>query len=359
MESRKPRPIADSIEDLIGSTPLIRLHFEDTAPGTQVLAKLEAANPMSTSKDRAALYMLRAAEQRGELTPGGGTVIEATSGNTGISLAALCASRGYRCVIVLPDSATPERISLLKALGAEIVRTPREQGYSGAIAKAAELHAATPNSWFPCQHENPDNVRAHYETTGPEIWTDTEGRVDVLVCGVGTGGTLSGTAGYLKEQNPGIRVVAVEPENSPVLTQGVGGLHRIPGLNGGFVAPTTDVSLIDSVVTVTDEEALTAARQLARRQGIFAGVSSGAVAHAAARLAAHPDYVGASIVTLLPDTGERYLSLWNEPEAPAARPAARRPSAARRPATPQVSQQVAPPAAQPANPHSLALTSKN
>ncbi|MEU8437935.1 cysteine synthase A [Streptomyces sp. NPDC029216] len=333
MESRKTRPIADSIEDLIGSTPLIRLHFDDTAPGTQVLAKLEAANPMSTSKDRAALYMLRAAEARGELTPGSGTVIEATSGNTGISLAALCASRGYRCVIVLPDSATVERIALLKALGAEIVQTPREEGYRGAIAKAEELHAQTPGSWFPRQHENEDNARAHYETTGPEIWADTEGHVDVLVCGVGTGGTLSGTARYLKEQNPSVLVVAVEPENSPVLSQGVGGLHRIPGLNGGFVAATTDVSLIDHVVTVTDEEALTAARQLARTQGIFAGVSSGAVAHASARLAAHPDYVGASIVTLLPDTGERYLSLWDEEEAPAAaQQTAGQPTAARRPA---------------------------
>ncbi|MFF4367025.1 PLP-dependent cysteine synthase family protein [Streptomyces sp. NPDC001594] len=361
MESRKTRPIADSIEDLIGSTPLIRLHFEDTAPGTHVLAKLEAANPMSTSKDRAALYMLRAAEGRGELTPGSGTVIEATSGNTGISLAALCAARGYHCVIVLPDSATRERIGMLRALGAEVVRTPREQGYSGAIAKAEELHAATPGSWFPRQHENADNVRAHYETTGPEIWADTEGRVDVLVCGVGTGGTLSGTAAYLKEQNPGIRVVAVEPENSPVLTQGTGGLHRIPGLNGGFVAPTTDVSLIDYVVTVTDEDAVAAARQLARRQGIFAGVSSGAVAHASARLAAHPDYVGASIVTLLPDTGERYLSLWEEEEAAEARQPARRPSAARGRAPSQTAPQPARQAAQapqesPEQP--LALTTK-
>ncbi|MGW7103933.1 PLP-dependent cysteine synthase family protein [Streptomyces sp. NPDC054838] len=319
MESRQKRNIADSIEELVGSTPLIRLRFDDTAPGTEVLAKLESANPMGSSKDRAALYMLRAAELRGDLRPGSGTVIEATSGNTGISLAALCAARGYRCVIVLPDSATAERVSLLKALGAEVVQTPRESGYSGAIAKAAELHAATPGSWFPCQHENPDNVRAHYETTGPEIWADTAGRVDVLVCGVGTGGTLSGIAQYLKEQNPEVRVVAVEPENSPVLSQGVGGQHRIPGLNGGFIAPTTDVGLIDSVVTVSDEDAMRAARALARRQGVFAGVSSGAVAHACAQLAGHPDYIGATIVTVLPDTGERYLSLWNENDAPAAR----------------------------------------
>ncbi|MFZ3471323.1 PLP-dependent cysteine synthase family protein [Streptomyces sp. 4.24] len=317
------RPIADSIEDLVGSTPLIRLRFEDTAPGTEVLAKLESANPMSSSKDRAALYMLRAAELRGELTPGSGTVIEATSGNTGISLAAFSAARGYRCVIVLPDSATRERVSLLKALGAEIVQTPREAGYPGAIAKAEELHAATPGSWFPCQHENPDNVRAHYETTGPEIWTDTAGRIDVLVCGVGTGGTLTGAAKYLKEQDPSIRVIAVEPENSPVLSRGTGGLHRIPGLNGGFVAPTTDVALIDHVVTVSDEDAMTAARALARRQGIFVGVSSGAVAHACAELAAHPDYIGASIVTVLPDTGERYLSLWDEAGDPTAQATAR------------------------------------
>ncbi|MEU8460584.1 cysteine synthase family protein [Streptomyces sp. NPDC029003] len=316
MESRDTRRIADSIEDLIGSTPLIRLRFDDTAPGTEVLAKLESANPMSTSKDRAALYMLKAAEERGDLTPGSGTVIEATSGNTGISLAALCAARGYRCVIVLPDSATSERVALLRALGAEIVQTPRDAGYPGAIAKAEELHAATPGSWFPCQHENADNVRAHYETTGPEIWADTAGRVDVLVCGVGTGGTLSGIAKYLKEQDPTIRVVAVEPENSPVLSQGTGGLHRIPGLNGGFVAATTDVDLIDSVVTVSDEDAMAGARTLARRQGIFVGVSSGAVAHACSRLAAHPDYIGATIVTVLPDTGERYLSLWDEEAVP-------------------------------------------
>ncbi|MEU9715937.1 cysteine synthase family protein [Streptomyces sp. NPDC047976] len=332
MESRETRRIADSIADLVGSTPLIRLRFDDSAPGGEVLAKLEAANPMSTSKDRAALYMLRAAEDRGDLMRGNGTVIEATSGNTGISLAALSAARGYRCVIVLPDSATAERVSLLKALGAEVVQTPRDAGYPGAIAKAQELHAATPGSWFACQHENDDNVRAHYETTGPEIWADTAGRIDVLVCGVGTGGTLSGTAKYLKEQDPRIRVVAVEPENSPVLTQGEGGLHRIPGLNGGFVAPTTDVALIDNVVTVSDEDAMAAARSLARRQGVFVGVSSGAVAHACARLAAHPDYIGATIVTILPDTGERYLSLWNETPAPAARQSAPAPAAAPAPA---------------------------
>jgi cysteine synthase A len=302
--------VAAGIEDLIGNTPLIRLRVPDGS-GATVLAKLESANPLSSSKDRAALYMLRAAEERGDLRPGG-TVVEATSGNTGISLAALTCARGYRCVIVLPDSATKERISLLKALGAEVVLTPRDAGYPGAIEKAQEIHAATENSWFPCQHENPDNVRAHYETTGPEIWADTGGRIDVLVCGVGTGGTLTGAGRYLKERDRRIRIVAVEPEKSPVLSQGVAGQHRIPGLNGGFVAPTTDTEIIDEVMTVSDEDAIDAARRLARTAGLFAGVSSGAVAHACGQLAAKPGYDGATIVTVFPDTGERYLSIWHD-----------------------------------------------
>ena len=304
--------IADGIEDLVGSTPLVRLRLDGAAEGTEVLAKLESANPMSSSKDRAALHMLRAAEARGDLVRGSGTVVEASSGNTGISLAAFSASRGYRCVIVLPDSATAERVRLLKALGAEVVLTPREERYTGAIAKAEEIHASIPGSWFPCQHENPDNVRAHYETTGPEIWEATGGRIDTLVIGVGTGGTLTGIARYLKERAPEVHVVAVEPENSPVLSQGTAGLHRIPGLNGGFVAPTTDVSLIDQVVTVSDQAALEAARGLALSQGLFVGISSGAVAHVCAELVAKPEYRGRTVVTLFPDTGERYLSVWDE-----------------------------------------------
>jgi cysteine synthase A len=270
------------------------------------------SNPLSSVKDRASLYMLRAAEERGQLTPGSGTVVEATSGNTGISLAARAAARGYRCVIVLPDSATRERINLLRALGAEVVLSPREAGYPGAIEKAEEIHRATPGSWFPCQHENMDNVRAHYETTGPEIWADTAGEVDVFVCGVGTGGTLTGIARFLKERNPQVQIVAVEPEKSPVLSQGVSGLHRIPGLNGGFVAPTTDVSCIDQIMTVSDEEALETTRALARTEGLFVGISSGAAAHACARLSRKPEYAGKTIVTLFPDTGERYLSVWHE-----------------------------------------------
>ena len=317
MPSRIPRDlprigprIADSIEDLIGNTPLLRLPVEGAAPGAQVLAKLESANPLASIKDRAALFMMRAAEDSGQLRPGG-TVIEATSGNTGIALAALAAARGYRCLIVLPDSATAERIGLLQALGAEVVLTPREQRYQGAIDKAEELHRQTPGSWFPKQHENPDNVRAHRETTGPEIWTDTDGRIDILVCGIGTGGTLCGAASYLKEQNPAVTAIAVEPEASPLLSKGYAGTHAIPGLNGGFVADTTDVELIDEVLTVSDDEALFTAKWLARRVGVLAGISSGAAVHAAIGVARRPGSAGKTIAVILPDTGERYLSVFS------------------------------------------------
>ncbi|MFE7137191.1 PLP-dependent cysteine synthase family protein [Streptomyces sp. NPDC057644] len=306
--------VASRIEDLVGSTPLLELRLRDLAPGARVLAKLESANPMSSSKDRAALYMLRAAEERGALRPGG-TVIEATSGNTGISLAAFAASRGYRCVIVLPDNATAERVRLLRAFGAEIVQTPSSLGYPGAIAEAERLHAATPDSWFPCQHENLDNVRAHYETTGPEIQAAVSSlgrRIAAFVCGVGTGGTITGVARALKEHDPDVRVIAVEPEKSPILSKGYAGQHRIPGLNGGFVADTTDVSLIDEVVTVSDEDALLTARRLATGQGLFAGVSSGAAAYASERVARRPELSDGIVVTLLPDTGERYLSMWED-----------------------------------------------
>ncbi|MFF8867291.1 PLP-dependent cysteine synthase family protein [Streptomyces sp. NPDC015139] len=305
------RRVADSLEELVGHTPLVRLTVPGAAPGTEVLAKLESANPFASSKDRAALAMLNSAELRGDLGPGG-TVVEATSGNTGIALAALSARRGYRCVVVLPDSATPERIGLLTALGAQVVQTPSAEGFAGAIAKAEEIQAVTPGSWYVRQHENPDNVRAHYESTGPEIWADTGGRVDVLVAGVGTGGTLTGAGRFLKERNPALEIVAVEPEGSPVLSRGHAGSHRIPGLNGGFVSPTTDVALIDRVLTCSDEAALTTARALTREQAVFAGLSSGAAVHAASLLARDPAYAGRTIVTVLPDTGERYVSIWNE-----------------------------------------------
>ncbi|MFI5642425.1 PLP-dependent cysteine synthase family protein [Streptomyces goshikiensis] len=305
------RRIAAGLEELIGNTPLVRISVADAAPGTEVLGKLESANPFASSKDRAALAMLRGAERRGDIRPGS-TVVESTSGNTGIALAALCAVRGYRCVVVLPDSATPERMGLLAALGAEVVQTPSAERFAGAIAKAEEIQAATPGSWYVRQHENDDNVRAHYEATGPEIWSDTAGRVDVLVAGVGTGGTLTGAGRYLRERNPDLEIVAVEPENSPVLSRGYAGTHRIPGLNGGFVSPTTDVALIDRVLTCPDEAALATARALTREQGIFAGVSSGAAVHGAAVLARLPEYAGKTIVTILPDTGERYVSIFNE-----------------------------------------------
>ncbi|MFC4033466.1 PLP-dependent cysteine synthase family protein [Streptomyces polygonati] len=289
---------------------------DDATGDATVLAKLELFNPWSSSKDRAALSMLRGAEERGLLTPGNGTVVEATSGNTGISLAALAAARGYRCVIVLPDNATPERVSILRSLGAEVVRTPHTGGYAAAVEKAEEIHRETPGSWFCCQHDNPDNVRAHYESTGPEIWADTGGRIDVFVCGVGTGGTLSGAGRYLRERNPSLRIVAVEPEGSPLLSGGEPGTHGIPGFNGGFIAPTTDQDLIDEVIPVSDSDALYTTRRLALRAGLMVGVSAGAVVHACGVVAGRPQFRGQRIVTLLPDTGERYLSLLGREAAP-------------------------------------------
>lgn len=314
------RPVADSVVDLIGGTPLLRLPVDrivDGAPSdAEVLAKLELFNPWSSSKDRAALTMLRGAEEQGLLVPGSGTVIEATSGNTGISLAALAANRGYRCVIVLPDNATRERVAMLRSLGAEVVRTPHSGGYQAAVDKAEELHLRTPGSWFCRQHDNPDNTRAHYETTGPEIWSDVGGRIDVFVCGVGTGGTLSGAGRYLRESHPAVRIVAVEPAGSPLLSGGRPGTHGIPGFNGGFIAPTTQQSLIDEVITVSDADAMDTTRRLALHAGLLAGVSGGAVVHASGVLAARPEYRGRRIVTLLPDTGERYLSLLAHDKAP-------------------------------------------
>jgi cysteine synthase len=305
----RPR-VAHGIEELIGNTPMLRLPAGDAAPGVQLIAKLESANPLSSIKDRTALWMLMAAEQAGELLPGG-TIIEATSGNTGISLAALASTRGYRCVIVMPDNATAERIGLLRLLGAEVVLTPHALRLRGVIDRAEELHQAIAGSWFARQHENAANVAAHRETTGPEIWRDTGGVIDILVCGIGTGGTFSGVAGYLKQRDPRLWAVAVEPSGSPVLSRGRAGAHAIPGLNGGFVADTTRRDLVDEVLTVTDAEALETARWLARRAGVLAGISSGAAVHAARCLARRPGNAGKVIVTIAPDTGERYLSMWN------------------------------------------------
>ncbi|MFJ9411815.1 PLP-dependent cysteine synthase family protein [Streptomyces sp. NPDC101393] len=301
--------IADSLTDLIGRTPLLRLALDGLPADTQVLAKLESANPLSSVKDRAALWMINDAEKSGALTPGA-TVIESTSGNTGIALAALAAARGYRCVIVLPDNASNERVLTLRMLGAEVEFTDHVRGLTGCVERATELQEKISGSWYARQHENPANVRAHYESTGPEIWEATGGSVDWLVCAVGTGGTLTGTARYLREQNPALKVVAVEPAGSPLLSGGEPGPHRIPGLNGGFTSPVTDLALIDLVLTVTDAEAAAATRALATRSGLLTGVSSGAVTHACAQLAGLHDLSASTVVTLFPDTGERYLSWW-------------------------------------------------
>ncbi|MEA5362284.1 PLP-dependent cysteine synthase family protein [Amycolatopsis sp., V23-08] len=304
MTTRTP---AGSFADLIGGTPLLRLDFGPEAVAT-VYAKLESANPLASVKDRTALFMIEGAEQRGELRRGTGTVVEASSGNTGIALAALCAARGYACVIVLPDDVSAERIQLLRSFGAEVVLSPYQDGYAAAVALAAKIHRERPGSWYVCQHENPDNVRAHYTTTGPEIWADLDGKVDLWVCGYGTGGTLTGTAHYLRERNPAVRVVAVEPDRSPLLSRGFGGLHDIPGLNGGFLTSTTDVKCVDEVLTVSDDEARAAARLLARTAGLLVGISSGAAAHACRALATRPEHAGKTVVTVFPDSGERYLS---------------------------------------------------
>ena len=298
--------IYSDITELIGGTPLVRL--SRFAPGLGVLAKLERQNPAGSAKDRVALSMLRAAEAEGRLAPGG-LVIEPTSGNTGIGLAALAAALGYRAVIVMPDSMSPERVKLIAAYGAEVVLTPGAEGMSGAVAKAEEISARSPGSIVAGQFSNPANPRAHYETTGPEIWRDTDGRVAAFVCGVGTGGTITGVGRYLKEQDPAVRVIAMEPASSPLLSEGRAGAHAIQGIGADFGPEALDPAVYDEVVTVTDEDALAAMRELARTEGLLCGVSSGAAAFAARELAKRPEFTGKSVVCLLPDTGERYLSV--------------------------------------------------
>ena len=298
--------IYSDITELIGGTPLVRL--SRFAPGLGVLAKLERQNPAGSAKDRVALSMLRAAEAEGRLAPGG-LVIEPTSGNTGIGLAALAAALGYRAVIVMPDSMSPERVKLIAAYGAEVVLTPGAEGMSGAVAKAEEISARSPGSIVAGQFSNPANPRAHYETTGPEIWRDTDGRVAAFVCGGGTGGTSTGVGRYLKEQDPAVRVIAMEPASSPLLSEGRAGAHAIQGIGANFVPEALDTSVYDEVVTVTDEDALSAMRELARTEGLLCGVSSGAAAFAARELAKRPEFAGKTVVCLLPDTGERYLSV--------------------------------------------------
>lgn len=302
-------PIYHSMEELIGNTPLLEVSRFSAAVGAgcTILVKPESRNPGGSVKDRVARELIRDAEARGILQPDS-VIIEPTSGNTGIGLAAVCAAHGYRAILTMPESMSLERRALLRAYGAEIVLTPAADGMRGAIAKAEALAREIPHSFIPGQFTNPANPRAHYLTTGPEIWRDTEGKIDLFVAGVGTGGTLSGVGRYLKEQNPAIRVVAVEPAASPVLSEGHGGKHGIQGIGAGFVPETLDTGIYEEVLPVADADAYSAARELARREGILAGISSGAALHAAAVLSRRPENAGKVIVTLLPDTGERYLS---------------------------------------------------
>lgn len=298
-----------SADQLIGRTPLLKLtHIEarENLPAA-LLAKLEYFNPAGSAKDRVALSMIQDAEQRGLLREGS-TIIEPTSGNTGIGLACVAAARGYRTIIVMPDSMSAERQLLMGAYGAELVLTPGKLGMSGAIAKAEELAREIPGSFIPDQFGNPANAKAHYETTGPEIWADTEGNVDVFVAGVGTGGTITGTGRFLKEKNPAVQVVAVEPADSPLLSGGKAGPHGLQGMGANFVPAVLDTSVYDRIITVTTEQAYAAARMMGKTEGILVGISSGAALHAALELARLPENSGKNIVVLLPDTGDRYLS---------------------------------------------------
>ena len=296
--------VYQSVTDLIGNTPLVALNR--FAPGARVLAKLEKANPAGSAKDRVAWNMILSAERSGRLQPGG-TIIEPTSGNTGIGLASIGAARGYRVVIVMPDSMSVERRNLMKAYGAELILTPGAKGMSGAIERAEALNKEIPGSIIAGQFDNPANPEAHYRTTGPEIWADTDGTVDIFVAGVGTGGTVSGVGRYLKEQNKNVKIVAVEPSSSPVLRGGKPGPHAIQGIGANFVPGNYDSKVVDEVVDVTNEDALSAAKELTKTEGLLVGVSSGAAAWAARKLAARPENAGKTIVALLPDTGERYL----------------------------------------------------
>lgn len=297
--------VAHQLTDLIGSTPLLAL--ERFAPGVRVLAKLEYFNPLGSAKDRAAWYMIRDAEERG-LLGRGGAIVEPTSGNTGVGLAYIAALRGYRVILTMPETMSAERRALLAALGAELELTAGAAGMAGAVARAKELAAALPGAWMPDQFNNPANARAHYETTGPELWRDTEGQIDVLVAGVGSGGTVTGAGRYLKEQDPHIHVAAVEPAESAVLSGGKPGPHKIQGIGAGFIPGTLDLSVVDEIVPVPGDAALAACRELAETEGLLCGVSSGAAAWAARALAGRPEWAGKTVAVILPDTGERYLS---------------------------------------------------
>ena len=301
--------IYTSVSQLIGRTPLLELTNMEKADGlaARLIVKLEGCNPAGSAKDRVALSMIEDAERKGLLSPGS-VIIEPTSGNTGIGLCSVAAARGYKCIIVMPDSMSVERQRLMRAYGAQLVLTPGAQGMSGAIARAEELSAQIPGSFVAGQFVNPANPDAHYRTTGPEIWEDTGGNVDVFVAGVGTGGTITGTARFLKEKNPAVRIVGIEPADSPVLTEGRSGAHGIQGIGAGFVPEILDTALLDEVITVSTREAYAAGRRLGMEEGVLAGISGGAALHIALELAAAPENAGKTVVALLPDSGDRYLS---------------------------------------------------
>ena len=299
--------IIPSAEALIGRTPLLALNRLGADLQAKIYAKLELFNPAGSAKDRVALAMVNDAEEKGLLVPGS-VIIEPTSGNTGLGLAAIAAVRGYRCIIVMPDSMSMERQLLMGAYGAELVLTPGAEGMTGAIAKAEALAKEIPHSFIPGQFDNPANPASHYATTGPEIWADTDGNVDIFVAGIGTGGTITGTGRYLKERNPHVKIVGVEPASSPLLTQGHAGPHGLQGIGANFVPSILDTSLIDEIIPVTEADAYAAGRRMGTAEGILVGISSGAALHAALELAARPENAGKHIVVLLPDTGDRYLS---------------------------------------------------
>ena len=301
--------IYTSAHQLIGNTPLLELTGIENALGLQarLLAKLEYLNPAGSVKDRVALAMIEDAERKGLLQPGA-VIIEPTSGNTGIGLACVASSRGYRTVIVMPDSMSMERRTLMRAYGAELVLTPGALGMQGAIDKATELAAQIPDSFIPAQFDNPANPAAHFATTGPEIWRDTDGCVDIFVAGVGTGGTITGTGRYLRAQNPNIRILAVEPASSPLLSRGMAGPHGLQGIGANFIPKVLDTQVYDAVCPVTEADAYAAARLAGQKEGILVGISSGAALHAAIEAAKKPENAGKTIVVLLPDTGDRYLS---------------------------------------------------
>lgn len=303
------RNICRCVDELIGNTPLLELCNTEKRENLNatVLAKLEYLNPAGSAKDRVARAMIDDAENRGLLKKGS-VIIEPTSGNTGIGLACVAASRGYRAMIVMPDSMSPERITLMRAYGAEVVLTPGSLGMSGAIAKAEELAAQLPASFIPSQFDNPANAQAHFDTTGPEIWVDTQGQVDYFVAGIGTGGTITGTGHFLRSKNPNVKIIGVEPAGSPVLSGGQAGKHGLQGIGAGFIPQVLDTDVYDEIITVTEEQAYAAARNLGKAEGILVGISSGAALHAALELAKRQEAKGKTLVVLLPDTGDRYLS---------------------------------------------------